>query len=122
MVPVAAAILVIIVAIVVICAVRGKSTHNKGELVSIYFFFLTGTIQPEIRRPSVNQFLPWLPEWLDLNIIVPVAATIIVLIVGVIVICVAISRRTRGPEQTRLRGNHLYQKNKSIFKLIFIKK
>lgn len=36
--------------------------------------------------------------------VVPVGATIVVIIVGIVVICVALSRRTRGPEQTRLRG------------------
>lgn len=36
--------------------------------------------------------------------VVPVGATVVVIIVGIVVICVALSRRTRGPEQTRLRG------------------
>ena len=52
----------------------------------------------------MNQYFPWVPEWLDLNIVVPIGATIVVIIVGVIVVCVALSRRSRGPEQTRLRG------------------
>lgn len=102
-VPVAAAILVIIIAIIVICVLRGKSSHHKGKTVLSCIF--TGTIAPpEKDVTSVNKYFGWLPEWLDLNIIVPLAATVVVIIVGVIVICVAISRRSRGPEQTRLRG------------------
>lgn len=41
---------------------------------------------------------------MNINVVVPAIATIVVVIVGIIVICVAVSRRTRGPEQTRLRG------------------
>jgi heme/copper-type cytochrome/quinol oxidase subunit 2 len=100
-VPVAAAILVIIIAVVVICVLRGKSTHHKGKQC----LYVVGTIAPPEQDPtSVNQYFPWLPEWLDLNIVVPIGATVVVIIVGVLVICVAISRRSRGPEQTRLRG------------------
>ena len=40
---------------------------------------------------------PGLPEWLDLNIIVPVVATIIVICVGIAVICVALTRRKNQP-------------------------
>lgn len=101
MVPVAAAILVIIIAVVVICVLRGKNTHHKGKK----HLYVVGTIAPpEQDHTSVNQYFPWLPEWLDLNIVVPIGATVVVIIVGVLVICVAISRRSRGPEQTRLRG------------------
>lgn len=53
---------------------------------------------------DVRRYFPWLPGWLDVNVVVPVGATIVVIIVGIVVICVALSRRTRGPEQTRLRG------------------
>lgn len=71
------------------------------------FFLISGTIAPPIRGgiPTVHHFFPWIPEWVDLNIVVPVGATIIVIFVGIIVICVAFARRTRGPEQTRLRGD-----------------
>jgi amino acid transporter len=54
--------------------------------------------------PDVHQYFPWIPKWLDLNVVVPMAATVVVIFVGIIVICVAVSRRSRGPEQTRLRG------------------
>lgn len=71
--------------------------------------YVVGTIAPpEQDHTSVNQYFPWLPEWLDLNIVVPIGATVVVIIVGVLVICVAISRRSRGPEQTRLRGKVFY--------------
>lgn len=53
---------------------------------------------------DVRRYFPWLPSWLDVNVVVPVGATVVVIIVGIVVICVALSRRTRGPEQTRLRG------------------
>lgn len=58
-----------------------------------------GTENTDVRR-----YFPWLPAWLDVNVVVPVGATVVVIIVGIVVICVALSRRTRGPEQTRLRG------------------
>jgi len=65
-----------------------------------------GTIAPPERSgvSGVHLLFPWIPEWLDLNVVVPVAATVVVLLVGIIVICVAVSRRSHGPEQTRLRG------------------
>lgn len=65
--------------------------------------------------PDMKQFLfPWVPDWVDLNIAVPIGATVVVIIVGIIVICVALSRRSRGPEQTRLRSDCMCQ-------IIFIK-
>jgi hypothetical protein len=95
-VPVAAAVLVTILAAIVICLLRGKGQGPKGECV-------TATIapQPELR----DKLFPWVPDWLDLNVVVPLAATVVVIFVGIVVICVAISRRSRGPETTRLRGN-----------------
>ncbi len=38
-----------------------------------------------------------MPSWLDLDIIVPVVATVIVVCVGVLVVCVAITRRKQQP-------------------------
>lgn len=74
-------------------------------MLQLFILYFAGTIAPPERSLiSVNQYFPWIPDWMDLNIVVPVAATIVVLLVGMIVICVAISRRSRGPEQTRLRG------------------
>ncbi|KAK0071788.1 hypothetical protein PV326_000859, partial [Microctonus aethiopoides] len=98
-VPVVTALLVIIVAVIVICVLKSKG-HGSND---------KGTIAPPVRnggneKTDVRRFFPWLPTWLDVNIVVPVGATIVVIIVGIVVICVALSRRTRGPEQTRLRG------------------
>lgn len=52
----------------------------------------------------MHHLFPWIPGWVDLNVVVPVVATVVVILVGIIVICVAFARRSRGPEQTRLRG------------------
>ncbi|XP_018394808.1 PREDICTED: Down syndrome cell adhesion molecule-like protein Dscam2 [Cyphomyrmex costatus] len=93
---------------------RVTAHNNAGFAVAEYeFATLTvtgGTIAPPIRNggndntADVRRYFPWLPSWLDVNVVVPVGATVVVIIVGIVVICVALSRRTRGPEQTRLRG------------------
>ncbi|XP_011645358.1 Down syndrome cell adhesion molecule-like protein Dscam2 isoform X3 [Pogonomyrmex barbatus] len=93
---------------------RVTAHNNAGFAVAEYeFATLTvtgGTIAPPVRNGGndnsgdVRRYFPWLPNWLDVNVVVPVGATIVVIIVGIVVICVALSRRTRGPEQTRLRG------------------
>ncbi|XP_033297108.1 Down syndrome cell adhesion molecule-like protein Dscam2 isoform X19 [Bombus bifarius] len=92
---------------------RVTAHNNAGFAVAEYeFATLTvtgGTIAPPVRNngndnTDVRRYFPWLPSWFDVNVVVPVAATIVVIIVGIVVICVALSRRTRGPEQTRLRG------------------
>lgn len=64
-----------------------------------------GSIAPVREVFGTRLLLPWLPEWVDLNIAVPVAATAIVVAVGIIVICVAVSRRALGPTQTRLTSD-----------------
>lgn len=59
-------------------------------------FHKTGTIMPpldHINTAGVNHLLPWIPKWLDLNIMIPLIATAIVVAVGILVICVAITRR-----------------------------
>ncbi|XP_068973092.1 cell adhesion molecule Dscam1 isoform X19 [Bombus flavifrons] len=92
---------------------RVTAHNNAGFAVAEYeFATLTvtgGTIAPPVRNngndnTDVRRYFPWLPSWLDVNVVVPVGATVVVIIVGIVVICVALSRRTRGPEQTRLRG------------------
>ncbi|XP_050461808.1 cell adhesion molecule Dscam2 isoform X48 [Cataglyphis hispanica] len=93
---------------------RVTAHNNAGFAVAEYeFATLTvtgGTIAPPVRNggndntADVRRYFPWLPSWLDVNVVVPVGATVVVIIVGIVVICVALSRRTRGPEQTRLRG------------------
>ncbi|XP_055906135.1 cell adhesion molecule Dscam2 isoform X21 [Eupeodes corollae] len=47
----------------------------------------TANIHTRIRMPA------WMPEWLDLNFMVPLIATCIVVAVGILVVCVALSRR-----------------------------
>ncbi|XP_055856707.1 cell adhesion molecule Dscam2 isoform X4 [Episyrphus balteatus] len=47
----------------------------------------SGNIHTRIRMPA------WMPEWLDLNFMVPLIATCIVVAVGILVVCVALSRR-----------------------------
>ncbi|XP_061930186.1 cell adhesion molecule Dscam2 isoform X36 [Apis cerana] len=97
---------------------RVTAHNNAGFAVAEYeFATLTvtgGTIAPPVRNgdndsTDVRRYFPWLPGWLDVNVVVPVGATIVVIIVGIVVICVALSRRTRGPEQTRLRDDVVYQ-------------
>ncbi|XP_060820236.1 cell adhesion molecule Dscam2 isoform X32 [Bombus pascuorum] len=97
---------------------RVTAHNNAGFAVAEYeFATLTvtgGTIAPPVRNSGndntdVRRYFPWLPSWLDVNVVVPVGATVIVIIVGIVVICVALSRRTRGPEQTRLRDDVVYQ-------------
>ncbi|XP_063975858.1 cell adhesion molecule Dscam1 isoform X3 [Diachasmimorpha longicaudata] len=92
---------------------RVTAHNNAGFAVAEYeFATLTvtgGTIAPPVRNggtenTDVRRFFPWVPTWLDVNVVVPVGATIVVIVVGIVVICVALSRRSRGPEQTRLRG------------------
>ncbi|KAL7294790.1 hypothetical protein TKK_0011722 [Trichogramma kaykai] len=95
-VPVVAAVLVIIVAVIVICVLKGKA-HDDEKGAS-------ADNDRDMEDGDVRRFFPWLPMWLDINVVVPVGATVVVIIVGIVVICVALSRRTRGPEQTRLRG------------------
>ena len=93
-----------------------RATVPEIKVCNIFFnlIFLRisviGTIAPPVRNDAgqdntdVRRYFPWLPSWLDVNVVVPVGATVVVIIVGIVVICVALSRRTRGPEQTRLRG------------------
>ena len=78
---------------------------TRKEFAEQRFVEFSGTIAPPKKEtPFMNELFPWLPEWANLNILVPVAATIVVIFVGCVVICVAFARRSRGPEQKRLRG------------------
>ena len=58
-----------------------------------------GTVPKNNDNDNSGKRMPWLPTWLDLEIIVPVGATIVVLCVGVLVICVALTRR-KQPQMT----------------------
>jgi hypothetical protein len=42
---------------------------------------------------GMRSLIPWVPQWLDLNVMVPLIATVIVVAVGILVICVALTRR-----------------------------
>ncbi|XP_058830692.1 cell adhesion molecule Dscam2 isoform X38 [Topomyia yanbarensis] len=77
---------------------RVTAHNNAGFTVAEYeFATLTitgGTIAPNLSsiQPGIV-YPPWIPHWIDLNVMVPLIATIIVVAVGVLVICVALSRR-----------------------------
>ncbi|TMW43427.1 hypothetical protein DOY81_011493, partial [Sarcophaga bullata] len=86
-VPVVAALLVIIIAIIVICILRSKGNHHKGTVAPLDDGRGSGNLHTRIRLPA------WMPEWLDLNFMVPLIATVIVVFVGILVVCVALSRR-----------------------------
>ncbi|ROT84147.1 down syndrome cell adhesion molecule [Penaeus vannamei] len=90
-VPVVSAVVVIVLAIVIICYLRGRNTPIKA------------TLPPTVSDSRVTWLPDWWPKWLDLNVLVPVIATIVVIIVGIVVICVAVTRRKNGIENLRLR-------------------
>jgi heme/copper-type cytochrome/quinol oxidase subunit 2 len=54
-----------------------------------------GTLMPPLNDQSsgMRSLIPWVPHWLDLNVMVPLIATVIVVAVGILVICVALTRR-----------------------------
>nr|XP_023016837.1 Down syndrome cell adhesion molecule-like protein Dscam2 isoform X6 [Leptinotarsa decemlineata] len=91
---------------------RVTAHNNAGFNVAEYeFATLTitgGTIAPARDLPTMKMLFPWIPDWVDWNIAVPVAATVVVVVVGIVVICVALSRKAHGPLQTRLRSDCMY--------------
>ncbi|KAF9805903.1 hypothetical protein SFRURICE_013879 [Spodoptera frugiperda] len=93
-VPVVAAILVIIIAIVVVCVVRGARDHHKGTIAP-----LPGNVGTDKELP------PWVKAWLEPEVLVPILATIVVFIVGVVVICLTLARRNTPH---RLRDDAVY--------------
>ncbi|XP_047530748.1 Down syndrome cell adhesion molecule-like protein Dscam2 isoform X19 [Vanessa atalanta] len=94
-VPVVAAVLVIIIAIVVVCVVRGAREHqHKGER-------LAGTVAPLPGAGAGRDLPPWLRAWLEPEVLVPILATVVVFIVGMVVICLTLARRNTPH---RLRG------------------
>lgn len=103
-IPVTSALLVIIVAIIFLCYLKKKGV-DKGQC--FFRLFFKGTIAPPVQDvTSIYTYLPWIPKWIDLNVVVPTTATIVVIIVGIIVVCFAWSRRVHENGQTRLRGTH----------------
>ncbi|XP_076265891.1 Down syndrome cell adhesion molecule 1 isoform X23 [Rhynchophorus ferrugineus] len=89
---------------------RVTAHNNAGFNVAEYeFATLTvtgGTIAPARDLPGVRMLFPWIPDWVEWNIAVPVAATVVVVVVGIVVVCVALSRKAHGPLQTRLRSDY----------------
>lgn len=66
-------------------------------------------------RPGIKHYIPWVPEWLDLNVMVPLIATVIVVAVGILVVCFAITiirRRSDyprgGPKDVYCRFHLIY--------------
>lgn len=68
-----------------------------------------GTIAPinGNKYPDVYARIPWISQWLDLDVVVPLIALIIVVTVGILVICVAFSRRG-GPESRTGTSKDVY--------------
>lgn len=60
---------------------------SKGTVAPLDDGRGSGNLHTRIRLPA------WMPEWLDLNFMVPLIATVIVVFVGILVVCVALSRR-----------------------------
>ncbi|XP_035788160.1 Down syndrome cell adhesion molecule-like protein Dscam2 isoform X18 [Anopheles albimanus] len=75
------------------------TAHNNAGFTVAEYEFATLTITGGTVAPSFgsvqpgSMYPPWIPHWIDLNVMVPLIATVIVVAVGVLVICVAISRR-----------------------------
>ncbi|XP_067628011.1 cell adhesion molecule Dscam1 isoform X11 [Eurosta solidaginis] len=80
------------------------TAHNSAGFTVAEYDFATltvtgGTIAPledghGAGNLNTRIHLPaWMPEWLDLNFMVPLIATVIVVAVGILVVCVALSRR-----------------------------
>ncbi|XP_055385728.1 cell adhesion molecule Dscam2 isoform X15 [Condylostylus longicornis] len=80
------------------------TAHNSAGFTVAEYEFATltvtgGTIAPPSGSSGMGHGNPriimpaWMPEWLDLNFMVPLIATCIVVAVGILVICVAVSRR-----------------------------
>ncbi|XP_070066213.1 cell adhesion molecule Dscam1 isoform X7 [Drosophila virilis] len=80
------------------------TAHNSAGFTVAEYDFATltvtgGTIAPlddGTGHGNVHARIPlpaWMPEWLDLNFMVPLIATVVVVAVGICVVCVALSRR-----------------------------
>lgn len=64
--------------------------------------YISGTIAPLPGNANGNKELPtWIKAWLEPEVLVPILATIVVFIVGVVVICLTLARRNTPH---RLRG------------------
>ncbi|XP_035704480.1 Down syndrome cell adhesion molecule-like protein Dscam2 isoform X15 [Folsomia candida] len=93
------------------------TAHNNVGFTQAEFEFATLTLNGNQVGPArtndngrglLLEVFPWLPEWVDYNMIVAGCAMIVIIVVGLAVICIAVSRRNRGPESFRLRDEGLY--------------
>ncbi|KRF98103.1 uncharacterized protein Dwil_GK22019, isoform BN [Drosophila willistoni] len=80
------------------------TAHNSAGFTVAEYDFATLTVTGGTLAPldggsghgNVHARIPlpaWMPEWLDLNFMVPLIATVVVVAVGICVVCVALSRR-----------------------------
>lgn len=78
-------------------------------MLSPFFFPKTlakiGTVRANNDYGRLLELVPWLPEWVDYNMLIAGLAMVVIITVGIVVICVAVARRNRGPESVRLRGS-----------------
>ncbi|XP_050665035.1 cell adhesion molecule Dscam2 isoform X2 [Leptidea sinapis] len=84
---------------------RITAHNNAGFNVAEYeFATLTmtgGTIAPQPGNAEDKELPPWVKAWLEPEVLVPILATVVVFIVGMVVICLTLARRN-APR--RLRG------------------
>lgn len=80
-------------------------TEKVIFLLIIFFSLQIGTVAPlpgsGISSITNAEIPVWLKAWLEPEVLVPILATIVVLIVGIVVICVTLARRH---QPQRLRG------------------
>lgn len=93
-----------------------KNRKTNGNMVCIWVKI--GTLAPPLN--SIHHFdnnghpiylPPWMSDWLNLNVMVPMIA-MIVIIVGILVICIALTRRRvdmrNGQKDVYCRFNWIY--------------
>ncbi len=106
--PVVASVIVIVSAIVFICVFRARHAQmmkpgNWILSISLFVEKIGGAFgageEGQDNGRSKNPFAD-LPEWLDLNIIVPTIATVIVICVGIIIVCAVCVITKRRPQMT----------------------
>jgi heme/copper-type cytochrome/quinol oxidase subunit 2 len=106
--PVVAAVAVIVSAIVFICVFRVRHAQmlkppgkNSCFILFPYSEKIGGAFGAggEDSTGTGNPHFPGLPQWLDLNIVVPTIATVIVICVGIIIVCAVCVITKRNPPQ-----------------------
>ena len=107
-IPVVAAVVVIVSAIVFICVFRARHAQmmKPGNFTEKFFCFYLEKIGGAFGAGEENDdtqskaLFPGFPQWLDLNIIVPTIATVIVICVGIIIVCAVCVITKRRPQMT----------------------